>query len=121
MTMNFRPEDLDLSESKQRPLVPPSATPIEPAEILTRNRVLHMSEDKKFIIGTWECAPGSSRWEYPNREESIYVISGTMTVQEDGGEPVKLTPGSSAVFPVGWNGTWTVHETFQKVYHIYRL
>ncbi|WP_028924624.1 cupin domain-containing protein [Pseudonocardia acaciae] len=120
MTFHFRPAELDMDDLKQRPLAPPSATPIEPAEILTRNKILHISEDKKVIWGQWECAPGASRWEYDNRQEIVYVLSGSMTVQEDGGEPVKLEPGASAVFPVGWRGTWTVHETFRKVYVVYR-
>ncbi|MGH8964131.1 MAG: cupin domain-containing protein [Actinomycetes bacterium] len=120
MTTHFRPTDLELDHRRQKPLVPPSATPIEPAEILTRLDILHVSEDKKVNLGHWECEPGTSRWEYDNRQEIIQVISGSMTVQEDGGEPVKLGPGDNAVFPVGWKGTWTVHETFRKIYMVYR-
>ena len=43
-----------------------------------------------------------------------------MTVQQDGDEPVELTAGSSAVFPLGWTGTWTVDETLRKVFTVYR-
>ena len=52
-----------------------------------------------------------------------------MTVQEDGGEavkltageePVELTAGSSCIFPIGWQGVWTVHETLRKVFTVYR-
>jgi uncharacterized cupin superfamily protein len=50
----------------------------------------------------------------------IYVIKGSMTVHEDGGEPVKLTVGSSCIFPIGWKGVWTVHETLRKVFVVYR-
>jgi len=43
-----------------------------------------------------------------------------MTVHEDGGEPVTLTVGSSCIFPIGWKGVWTVHETLRKVFVVYR-
>lgn len=116
MTIHFAPGELDMSNVKQDLLAPPSGTPIEPAEILKRSRILHMSEDKTIWFGDWECEPGSSRWEFTNRQEIILVTSGSMTVQEDGGEPVKLTAGCRAVFPLGWRGTWTVHETLRKEY-----
>jgi uncharacterized cupin superfamily protein len=48
------------------------------------------------------------------------VLKGSMTVQEDGGESVKLTAGSSCIFPIGWKGIWTVHETLRKVFVVYR-
>ena len=50
----------------------------------------------------------------------IYVLSGRMTVQRDGEEAVELTAGSSAIFPLGWCGAWTVHETLRKVFVVYR-
>ncbi|WP_166356105.1 cupin domain-containing protein [Phytoactinopolyspora limicola] len=120
MTTNLRPAEFDLTQRKQRPLVPPSATPIKPEEILTRNHIIHISDDKKVVYGLWECEPGTSRWEYEDRQEMIYVLAGKMTVQEDGGDPVELTPGMSAAFPVGWRGTWDVHETFKKIYVVVR-
>ena len=43
-----------------------------------------------------------------------------MTVQRDGEEGVELSAGSSAVFELGWSGTWTVHETLRKVFVVYR-
>ena len=30
-----------------------------------------------------------------------------------------VTPGSTVVFPKGWAGTWTIHETLRKVYVIF--
>jgi uncharacterized cupin superfamily protein len=78
-------------------------------EILTRAKVYF--DIPQITSGTWECEQGASRWEFLTRGEVIYVLSGRMTVHEDGGEPVELTAGSSCIFPIGWTGTWTVHET----------
>ena len=68
--------------------------------------------------GVWECTPGPSHWTLETNE-FIYVVSGRMTVTPDGGEPLELGPGNSAVFPVGWTGTWDIHETLRKLYVIY--
>ena len=47
------------------------------------------------------------------------MLSGTLTVTPDGGEPATLGPGDVAVFPKGWRGPWEVHETVRKVYVIF--
>jgi uncharacterized cupin superfamily protein len=117
VTVTFRAQELvDLEE---KPLQPPSAEPLT-GDILTRSAVPFVSADGRTLCGTWECEPGVSRWDFHDRGEFIHVISGRMTVQPDGGPAVELTPGSSAVFPIGWCGTWTVHETFRKVFTVFR-
>ena len=42
-----------------------------------------------------------------------------MTVTIDGGEPLELAAGDTAVFPKGWSGIWDIHETLRKVYAIF--
>jgi uncharacterized cupin superfamily protein len=42
-----------------------------------------------------------------------------MTVTPDGGEPLDINAGDSAVFPKGWAGTWDIHETIRKVFVIF--
>lgn len=109
----------ELTDLDEQPLAQPSAEPLT-GEITTRSRVLFTSEDGAVLCGTWECEPGASRWEFLTRGEFIHVLSGRMTVQRDGEQAVELTAGSSAVFPIGWCGTWTVHETLRKVFTVYR-
>ncbi|TCB97255.1 DUF861 domain-containing protein [Micromonospora zingiberis] len=103
---------------EERPLGPPSAQPLS-GEILVRSRVDFTNGNRTVISGIWECEPGSSRWEFLTRGEIIHVVSGRMTVQEDGAEPTTVTPGTTAYFPIGWRGTWTVHETLRKVYVVF--
>jgi hypothetical protein len=43
-----------------------------------------------------------------------------MVCTEDGEEPVELTAGSTALFPLGWRGEWDVTQTLRKVFAIYR-
>lgn len=69
-------------------------------------------------VGIWKCAAGPSRWTFETNE-SITVLSGRMTVTEDGGEAVEIKGGDSAVFPKGWSGTWDIHDTILKVYTVF--
>jgi uncharacterized protein len=69
-------------------------------------------------IGIWECTPGPSRWLLETHE-FITVVAGRMTVTVDGGEPLELSSGDTAVFPKGWSGTWDIADTLRKVYVIF--
>ncbi|KMO79343.1 hypothetical protein BST22_24105 [Mycolicibacterium chubuense] len=68
--------------------------------------------------GIWQCSPGPSYWRQ-DENEVIYVLSGRMTVTPDGGEPLEVGAGDIAVFPLGWTGTWVIHETLRKVYVVF--
>lgn len=118
MTVTNRPNEVDdLQESL---LGPPSAEPLSGGEIRIRSRVDFATEDRQLVSGVWESEPGRSRWEFLTRGEIIHVVSGRMTVLEDGGSPVELAAGSTAYFPVGWCGEWTVTERLRKVYVVYK-
>ncbi|MGP0224046.1 cupin domain-containing protein [Paenarthrobacter sp. NCHU4564] len=118
MTIAYRAADLDASELEESLLAPPSATPLS-GDITVRSRREFESEDGRIASGTWETETGQSRWEFLSKGEIIHVLSGKMTVLRDGGEEVLLTPGDTAYFPIGWTGTWTVHERLRKVFVVY--
>jgi hypothetical protein len=68
--------------------------------------------------GVWECTAGPSHWTLETNEV-IHVVAGRMTVTPDGGDALELSAGDVAVFPLGWSGTWDIHETVRKVYTIF--
>jgi uncharacterized cupin superfamily protein len=68
--------------------------------------------------GIWECTPGPSHWTLETNEV-IHLVAGRMTVTPDGGDALDLGTGDVAVFPLGWSGTWEIHETVRKVYAIF--
>ena len=68
--------------------------------------------------GVWQCTPGPSHWVLETNE-FVHVISGSMTVTPEGGEPFDVGPGGTFVVPVGWVGDWLIHETLRKVYVIF--
>lgn len=119
MTDTNIPSSVPASELAEKPLAQPSAEPLD-GEILVRSRVDFATEDRRVVSGIWESDPGRSRWEFLTRGEIIHVISGAMTVQRDGEDAVDLAAGSTAYFPIGWCGTWTVHEVLRKVFVVYK-
>ncbi|HEV2362382.1 MAG TPA: cupin domain-containing protein [Acidimicrobiales bacterium] len=76
------------------------------------------SGDDDVESGIWVCTPGPSRWALETNE-FVHILSGRMTVTEDGGDPVVFGPGTTALFPVGWTGTWDIEETIRKLYVIF--
>jgi uncharacterized cupin superfamily protein len=86
------------------------------AEMSTSALTLWTDGDQE--IGIWQCTPGPSRWLLETHE-FVHIVSGRMTVTIDGGEPVELSSGDTAVFPKGWSGTWDIAETVRKLYVIF--
>jgi len=119
MTLANRPTEIPAATLEHKLLAPPSAEPLD-GPIRVRSRVDFVTDDRRLVSGIWECEPGRSRWEFDTRGEIIHVVSGAMTVTEDDGEPVELTAGTTAYFPIGWRGEWLVTETLRKVFVVYR-
>jgi uncharacterized cupin superfamily protein len=120
VTIAFRAAELNSASGifQQALLGQPSAEPLG-GDIITRADVEFTSDDGRIQSGVWESEPGKSRWEFLTRGEIITIVSGAMTVEEDDGDPVHLVAGTSAIFPIGWKGTWTVTETVRKVFVVY--
>lgn len=87
-------------------------------EMSTSGITMWKNEATAAESGIWECTPGPSHWELETNE-FVHVLSGAMTVTEDGGEPVNLVAGDTVMFPNGWKGTWHIHETLRKLYVIF--
>ncbi len=69
-------------------------------------------------IGIWECAAGPSYWKL-EQHEFVHILSGSMTVTPDGGEPLDINAGDTAFFANGWAGTWQIHSTIRKVFVLF--
>lgn len=110
---------LEANDLKESLLGPPSAEPLS-GDITVRSRVDFATGDRRVISGVWESEPGTSRWEFLTRGEIIHVLAGRMVATEDGGEPVEITAGTTAYFPIGWCGEWRVTERLRKVYVVYK-
>lgn len=68
-------------------------------------------------IGLWECTAGSFAARRDTYTESCVLLSGRVTIEDSYGS-IDYGPGDVLVTPMGWVGTWHVHELLRKVYVI---
>ena len=80
-----------------------------------RGNVIARADDRRAITGVWECTPGTFDWVY-TWDETITVLAGRVTIQEDNGASQTFKTGDVVHFPIGLHATWTVHETVRKFY-----
>ncbi|MFF9132655.1 cupin domain-containing protein [Streptomyces sp. NPDC014806] len=95
--------------------------PLDPAQIVSGSpevtgKVVWESDDGRQVRGIWQITPGVVT--DTEADEVFVVISGSATVEVDGGPTLHLGPGDMAVLHEGDRTTWTVHETLRKVYAV---
>jgi uncharacterized cupin superfamily protein len=66
--------------------------------------------------GVWECEPGEFSAVRDTCTEVCQILSGTATVHGEDGTSVRVAAGSLLVLPIGWRGTWVIHEKIRKTY-----
>ena len=105
----FRPLERDLGERSPKPTAV-TAGVLEAAESLWSGAGLD--------VGYWECTPGRFTATRDGYTEICQLLSGRVTIEVEGQEPVTLGAGDTLVMPSGWRGVWVVHETVRKLYVI---
>ncbi|MCW7941334.1 dioxygenase [Streptomyces hygroscopicus] len=94
---------------------------LDPAQIVSgtpevTGKVIWESEDGRQVRGIWQITPGVVTDTEAN--ELFVVISGSATIDIEGGGTLRVGPGDMAVLREGDRTTWTVHETLRKAYAI---
>ncbi|MFB7509973.1 cupin domain-containing protein, partial [Streptomyces broussonetiae] len=87
--------------------------PLDPEQIVSGNpevtgKVVWESPDGKQIRGIWQITPGVVT--DTEADELFVVISGSATIEVEGGPTLTVGPGDMAVLRAGDRTTWTVHE-----------
>ena len=95
--------------------------PLDPEQIVSGNpevtgKVFWESADGRQIRGIWQITPGVVT--DTEADELFVVISGSATIEVEGGPTLTVGPGDMAVLREGDRTTWTVHETLRKAYAI---
>ncbi|MFB7733532.1 cupin domain-containing protein [Streptomyces sp. NPDC056112] len=95
--------------------------PLEPEQIVSgtpevTGKVVWESADGRQIRGIWQITPGVVT--DVEADELFVVISGSATIEVEGGTTLHVGPGDMAVLREGDRTTWTVHETLRKAYAI---
>ena len=78
-------------------------------------RLLHKGPDNSPETGVWVCTPGRWRLTVP-RDEFCHFVAGRATYRSDTGEVIQVSPGSCVLFPAGWSGEATIHDTTRNIY-----
>ncbi|MFE6036069.1 cupin domain-containing protein [Streptomyces sp. NPDC056452] len=95
--------------------------PLSPAQILSgtpevTGKVVWESVDGRRLRGVWQITPGIVT--DTEEDEMFVVLSGSATIEVEGGPTLTVGPGDLAVLHKGDRTTWTVHETLRKAYAI---
>ncbi|RUW91532.1 cupin domain-containing protein [Mesorhizobium sp. M7A.F.Ca.US.010.02.1.1] len=78
-------------------------------------RLVHKGPNNQPESGIWVCTPGRWRLNIP-RDELCHFVTGRATYRSDAGELIEISAGTVVMFPAGWTGECTVHETMRNVY-----
>ncbi|MER8415154.1 MULTISPECIES: cupin domain-containing protein [unclassified Mesorhizobium] len=78
-------------------------------------RLVHKGPNNQPESGIWVCTPGRWRLNIP-RDELCHFVTGRATYRSDVGELIEISAGTVVMFPAGWTGECTVHETMRNVY-----
>jgi hypothetical protein len=78
-------------------------------------RVIYKGPGGQPEAGLWICTPGRWRLAIP-RDELCYFVAGRADYLRDNGERVTIVPNTLVLFPAGWAGECTVHETMRNTY-----
>ncbi|MGW2486365.1 cupin domain-containing protein [Streptomyces sp. NPDC001606] len=95
--------------------------PLDPEQIVSgapevTGKVVWESADGRQLRGIWQITPGVVT--DTEADEVFVVVSGSATIEVEGGPTLTVGPGDLAVLHAGDRTTWTVHETLRKVYAI---
>ncbi|MEQ8354024.1 MAG: cupin domain-containing protein [Kiloniellaceae bacterium] len=105
------------------------ATGMEPSNITSRaaftsddrselNQTFFQTADESIVTGLWVCAPCKAEIESYPVHEMMTVISGSVTVTPEEGEPETFTSGDVFFIAKGTKCTWQITETLRKFYMI---
>lgn len=88
--------------------------PLEGASHST-GRLVHKGPNNQPESGIWVCTPGRWRLAIP-RDELCHFVAGRATYRSDDGEVIEVSAATVVMFPAGWAGECTVHETIRNIY-----
>jgi uncharacterized protein len=79
-----------------------------------RRKLLVGSSDNLASAHMWDCTGGRFNWYYQS-DEVIYVVEGSVLVEDDTGVRRQLAAGDTFLFPAGSRFHWTVPRYIRKI------
>jgi len=75
---------------------------------------IELASISEMDMGVWDHTVGTSL--HTEDDEVFVIVSGRVTVTEDGGDPVDFGPGDVGILTAGTKTAWIVHERVRKVW-----
>lgn len=79
-----------------------------------RRRLLVGSSDDLASTHMWDCTAGEFNWDY-RADETIYVVEGSVVIEDSAGVRRRLGAGDTFLFPAGTRFHWTVPRYIRKI------
>ena len=79
-----------------------------------RRRLLVGSSDNLASTHMWDCSAGRFNWHYRS-DEVIYVVEGSVVIEDSAGVRRRLEAGDTFLFPAGSSFHWTVPRYIRKI------
>ena len=86
-----------------------------------RTELIHTfftTDDSSTFSGVWECAPSRVEIDAYPVHEMMTVISGSVTVTNDGEAPQTFNVGDTFMIPKGTKCVWEITQTPRKFFMI---
>lgn len=80
-----------------------------------RRKLLVGSSDNLASTHMWDCTAGEFNWHYEGDDEVIYVIEGSVVIEDEAGVRRRLEAGDTFLFPAGSRFHWTVPHYIRKI------
>jgi len=81
---------------------------------VARNRLVSSSADGMASTFIWDCTAGRFNWYY-SIDETVYVVEGSVVIQDPMGARCRLSAGDTVFFPAGSRAEWNVDSYVQKI------
>jgi hypothetical protein len=81
---------------------------------IARRKRLVGSSDNMASTHMWDCTAGLFNWYYGS-DEVIYVLEGSVIVEDNAGVRRRLGAGDTFLFPAGSRFHWTVSDYIRKI------
>jgi ethanolamine utilization protein EutQ len=86
--------------------------------LISKNRVMGLSADKRFKSGLYSSQAEKATIEAYPEDEFMYFVKGGVTLTSTDGVVVRVKEGDAVHVPKGWKGTWET-PGYTKFYVVY--
>jgi uncharacterized protein len=80
-----------------------------------RRKLLVGSSDNLASTHMWDCTAGRFDWHYEGDDEVIYVVDGSVVIEDEAGARRRLDAGDTFLFPAGSTFHWTIPHYIRKI------